>query len=168
MSTRFPPLATCGHRGGVCDDRPRPDLVRYFFWYLARLTEVIIMNLSFDLSALSRSIWHEYAVRLGFGGAVAVLAGLLAKHCGPAIAGQFLAFPAIFASSATLVDKHERQKKRSAGIRHTIRGSRAAGLDAAGATMGSIGLACFGFVAWNILPDENAAAAVAIASIVWL
>ena len=126
------------------------------------------MKVSFDLSALSRPKWHEYAVRFGFGGAVTVLAGLLAEHYGPAIGGLFLAFPAIFASSATLVEKHERQKKRSAGIRHTIRGSRAAGLDAAGATMGSIGLACFGFVVWNILPDENAAVALAIASVVWL
>jgi hypothetical protein len=126
------------------------------------------MNISFDLSALSRSIGHEYAVRFGFGGAVTVLAGLLAKHYGPAIGGQFHAFPTIFASSATLAEKHERQKKRSAGIRHTIRGSRAAGLDAASATMGSIGLACFGFVVWNILPDENAAVVLAIASAVWL
>jgi hypothetical protein len=40
------------------------------------------------------------------GGVVTVVAGLLAKHYGPVFGGLFLAFPAIFPASATLVDKH--------------------------------------------------------------
>ena len=126
------------------------------------------MKISVDLSALSRTKWHEYAVRFGFGGAVTVFAGLVAKRFGPTIGGLFLAFPAIFPSSATLVEKHEREKKRKAGIRDTIRGRQAAGLDAAGAAMGCVGLACFGFMAWRLLPKENAAMVLIGASVVWL
>jgi hypothetical protein len=132
------------------------------------IAEIIVMKVSFNVAALSGTKWHEYAVRFGFGGAVTVVAGLLAKHYGPAIGGLFLAFPAIFPASATLVEKHEREKKRKAGIRDTIRGRQAAGLDAAGAAMGSVGLACFGFVVWKILPVANAAVALAVASGVWL
>ena len=45
-----------------------------------------------ELSALKESKPHEYAVRFVFGGACTVLAGLIAKHFGPAIGGLFLAF----------------------------------------------------------------------------
>lgn len=126
------------------------------------------MRVSLDLSALSRTKWHEYAVRFGFGGAVTVVTGLLAKRYGPAMGGLFLAFPAIFPASATLVEKHEREKKRDAGIPDTIRGRQAAGLDAAGAAMGSVGLACFGFIIWKILLHENGAATLGAASVAWL
>ena len=126
------------------------------------------MRVTFNFSALSRSKWYEYAVRFGFGGAVTVLAGLIAKRYGPVVGGLFLAFPAIFPSSATLVEKHERQKKRKAGIDDTIRGTQAAALDAAGAAMGCIGLMCFAFVVWKEMPAENSAAVLAVASVVWL
>jgi hypothetical protein len=52
----------------------------------------------------------------------------------------FLAFPAIFPSSATSVEKHEKQKKQQRGSDGTIPGREATGLDAAGAAIGSIGL----------------------------
>jgi hypothetical protein len=126
------------------------------------------MQVSFDFSALTRAKWYEYAVRFGFGGAVTVVAGLLAKHYGPMMGGLFLAFPAIFPASATLVEKHEREKKLDAGIRETIRGRQAAAVDAAGAAMGSVGLACFGFIVWKYLPGENAVLILAVASGVWL
>jgi hypothetical protein len=57
-----------------------------------------------------------------------------------------LAFPAILPASATLVEKHEREKKQAAGILQMIRGRQAAALEARGAAMGSIGLAVFAFV----------------------
>ena len=74
------------------------------------------MKISFDFSALKRTRWYEYALRFFFGGAVTVAAGLIAKHYGPVFGGLFLAFPAIFPASATLVEKHETEKKRRAGI----------------------------------------------------
>ena len=51
-----------------------------------------------------------------------LLAAILAERFGPAFGGLFLAFPAIFPSSARLMDKHERQKKAQAGITATLRG----------------------------------------------
>jgi|ERR1700721_3162823 Protein of unknown function (DUF3147) len=126
------------------------------------------MRASFDFSSLSRIKWDDYAVRFAFGGAVTVLAGLLAKYYGPTVGGLFLAFPAIFPSGATLVERHEREKKRNAGIRDTIRGRQAAALDASGAALGSIGLACFAVVLWRVLPVQNAAMVLLLATVVWL
>jgi Protein of unknown function (DUF3147) len=91
------------------------------------------MKVSANFSALKKTKWYEYAVRFLLGGTVTVVAGLLAKHYGPVFGGLFLAFPAIFPASATLVDKHERQKKHRAGIPQTTRGRQVAGVDAAGA-----------------------------------
>jgi hypothetical protein len=93
---------------------------------------------------------------------------LIAKHFGPVVGGLFLAFPAIFPSGATLIDKHERDKKRRAGIPRTIRGRLAAALDARGAAMGSIALAAFGFVIWQCLPHHNAAVILTTAVSAWL
>src|SRR6202790_743112 len=100
----------------------------------------MLVRVSLDFSAFGRTKGYEYAVRFLFGGATTVVAGLLAKHFGPALGGLFLAFPAIFPASATLVEKHEKEKKLEAGIPETIRGRQAAALDARGATMGSVGL----------------------------
>jgi Protein of unknown function (DUF3147) len=80
------------------------------------------MRTCFDLSALAKTKWYEYAVRFAFGGVVTVFAGLVAKHFSPVVGGLFLAFPAIFPASATLVEKHEEEKKRKAGIIRTSRG----------------------------------------------
>ena len=78
-----------------------------------------------------------------------MIAGLLAKEFGPVLGGLFLAFPAIFPASATMVEKHEREKKREAGIFNSYRGRQAAALDAREAAIGSIGLACFAFESGN-------------------
>jgi hypothetical protein len=96
------------------------------------------MKIGLDLSALGKTKWYEYALRLAFGGSITVAAGLLAKQWGPGVGGLFLAFPAIFPASATLIEKHE--KKNSNSLDGTVRGREAAGLDAAGAAIGSIGL----------------------------
>lgn len=64
------------------------------------------MLIKFKTSALRRTRWYEYALRFFFGGAVTVGAGLIAKFYGPVFGGLFLAFPAIFPASATLVQKH--------------------------------------------------------------
>ena len=77
-----------------------------------------------------------------------VFAGLIAAHYGPVTGGLFLAFPAIFPASATLIEKHERQRKERAGLSAGRRGKNAAALDSAGAVMGSIGLAAFAGLTW--------------------
>jgi uncharacterized protein DUF3147 len=108
------------------------------------------MRISLHLSALQKTKWYEYLVRFVFGGTITVLAGLIAKEYGPVLGGLFLAFPAIFPASATLVQKHEKEKKKKAGITKTIRGRQAAALDAYGAALGSVGLFFFGLIVWRV------------------
>ena len=126
------------------------------------------MKVTFDLSALAKTKWYEYGIRLLCGGAITVVAGLLAKEFGPVFGGLLLAFRAIFPASATLVEKHEREKKQDAGIINSARGRQAAALDARGAAMGSIGLICFAVVVWKLLPYANAAVVLASGLCAWL
>src|ERR1700720_3542845 len=113
------------------------------------------MRVHFDISALKATKWYEYALRFLFGGAITVITGVLAGHYGSVFGGLFLAFPAIFPASAALVEKHERQKKQRTGIKHTIRGRQVAGVDAAGAALGSLGLSAFAYLIWKLLPLWN-------------
>ncbi len=101
------------------------------------------MLVKIKLSVLSETQWHEYAIRFVLGGAITAVTGLIASKWGPVLGGLFLAFPAIFPASAILIEKHEREKKREAGIQGSRRGREAAALEAAGATLGSLGLAGF-------------------------
>jgi hypothetical protein len=80
------------------------------------------MRIQIDTSSLRRIEWHEYLTRFLLGGAVTIVTGLIANGYGPVIGGLFLAFPAIFPASAALLDEHEREKKRKAGIPVTHRG----------------------------------------------
>ena len=125
------------------------------------------MKIKFDTSGLGQSRWYEYLVRFAFGGVVTVLAGLIAKRFGPEIGGLFLAFPAIFPATATLIEKHEKQKKERAGKSGTERGREAAGIDAAGAAMGSIGLAAFALVVWLRLPASRMSIVLIGATLGW-
>ena len=126
------------------------------------------MNVSFNLGALPKTKWYEYLVRFVFGGAITVIAGVLAKHFGPVFGGLFLAFPAIFPASATLVAKHETRKKQKAGIAASSRGRQAAALDAAGAALGSFGLAAFALTIWKLLPRYNSPLVFFAATASWL
>ena len=74
------------------------------------------MLIQVDPSALGQTKWHEYAVRFLFGGLITAIAGIIAKKFGPGVGGLFLAFPAIFPASATLIEKHEKEKKESEGL----------------------------------------------------
>ena len=109
------------------------------------------MMIRIDLAGLRRTKWHDYAIRFLFGGLITAAAGLIAQHREPGIGGVFLAFPAIFPASATLVEKHETQKKNRARLQGAMRGREAAALDAAGAALGCIGLAGFALVVWQLL-----------------
>ncbi|HEY3703997.1 MAG TPA: DUF3147 family protein [Terracidiphilus sp.] len=111
---------------------------------------------------------HEWIIRFLFGGAVCVLAGLMSKGFGPEIGGLFLAFPAIFPASASLVESHEKQHKAKAGIDGTQRGHTVAGIDAAGASIGCIGLAGFALLCWLCLPRLAPLAVFALATLAWL
>jgi hypothetical protein len=125
------------------------------------------MRAHFNISALKDTKWYEYALRFLFGGAITAITGILASHYGPVLGGLFLAFPAVFPASATLIEKHEREKKRRGGIANTSRGREAAALDARGAAIGSIGLVGFALTAWRLVPMSNGAIALSAALVVW-
>jgi hypothetical protein len=125
------------------------------------------MRIKADISALKKTKWHEYILRFAAGGVITVATGLIAKRYGPAIGGLFLAFPAIFPASATLVEKHEREKKLKAGIARSMRGRHAAALDARGAMFGSVGLCFFALVVWKTLQLLAAPATLTLALAVW-
>ena len=126
------------------------------------------MNVTVDLSALGKTKWYEYTVRFVFGGIVTVLAGLIAKNFGPGVGGLFLAFPAIFPASATLIEKHEKQKKERAGMSGTQRARNAAGVDAAGAAIGTIGLLCFALLVWQLITSYQTWIVLTAATFAWL
>jgi hypothetical protein len=125
------------------------------------------MVVRFNWQALKQSRWYEYVLRFGLGGLATALAGLVAHYFGPEAGGLFLAFPAIFGASATLIEKHERERKEKLGLAGHRRGTDAAALDATGAGLGSIGLAAFGLSAWMLAPRWPIGA-LALGSAAWL
>lgn len=119
-------------------------------------------------SALRQTKPHEYLVRFLFGGAATVLAGVIAQHWGPSVGGLFLAFPAIFPATATLIESHEKQHKAEIGSDATHRGRVAASIDSAGAALGACGLLGFALVLWLLLPGHNPWLIIPAALAVWI
>lgn len=124
------------------------------------------MLVKLSSSALKQTRWYEYAVRFGLGGLATVLAGAIGAHFGVSVGGLFLALPAIFCASATLIESHERKAKEKAGLSGRRRGKQAAALDAAGAGLGSIGLAAFA-ATFYALVVSSVIGAFAAAILVW-
>jgi hypothetical protein len=117
-------------------------------------------------SALKDGRWYEYVLRFALGGAATVFTGVVAKLAGPAVGGLFLALPAIFCASATLIERHEIRRKREAGLHGECRGKQAAALDACGAALGGLGMLVFALV-FTALVERNTGAAFAYASVGW-
>ena len=124
------------------------------------------MLVKLSTSALKQTRWYEYAIRFVLGGGATVLAGAIGSKFGTAVGGLFLALPAIFCASATLIESHERHAKEKAGLSGRWRGQQAAALDAAGAALGSIGLAAFAATFYAIV-GASAAFAFVAALTVW-
>ena len=118
-------------------------------------------------SSLREGRWYEYLIRFVLGGGATVFTGLISSYCGAYVGGAFLALPAIFCASATLIEKHEIRRKRQAGLDGTRRGQQAAALDAAGAALGAFGMLAFAIV-FSLMVDRNVGAAFIAASFVWL
>ena len=123
--------------------------------------------ISFNLAALKQTTPHQYGIRFLIGGLCTVAAGLIGKHFGPAIGGLFLAFPAIFPSSASLIESHEKENKRKIGADGATRGRLAASIDSTGAALGCIGLMGFASTLWCLLRTYTATLAIALATLVW-
>jgi uncharacterized protein DUF3147 len=95
----------------------------------------------------------EYALRFVFGGVVTAAVGVIGVTFGPVIAGMFLAFPAILPATITLIENH--------------RGREKAGVDALGASIGSVGLVGFGAMLWLLAPRSAGWIVITAATIVW-
>jgi len=119
------------------------------------------------LDALKESKPHEYLIRFVFGGVCTAAAGVIAKKFGPGVGGLFLAFPAIFPATASLIETHEEKRKEYAGMNSTQRGRKAAAVDAAGAALGAIGLIAFAVVIWRMLEGRSAVFVIAGATLAW-
>jgi Protein of unknown function (DUF3147) len=126
------------------------------------------MKIQASLSALGKTKWYEYAVRFLFGGFITAMAGIIAKKFGPSIGGLFLAFPAIFPASATLIEKHEKQDKERSGLKGDKRAANAVSVDAAGAAIGTLGLIVFAAVVWRTLSNHSAWLVLAGATGCWI
>lgn len=124
------------------------------------------MLIRLSSSALRQTRWYEYGVRFLLGGLATVFAGVVSARFGVAVGGLFLALPAIFCASATLIESHERRTKEKAGFSGRRRGQQAAALDAAGAGLGSIGLAAFAATFYGLV-TTNMIGAFAAAILVW-
>ena len=87
-----------------------------------------MIPIRFSPSSLREGRWYEYLIRFALGGAATVFTGLVSSRYGASIGGLFLALPAIFCASATLIEKHEIRRKREAGFvrRKTRAGSGSA------------------------------------------
>jgi hypothetical protein len=126
------------------------------------------MSIEIDLTSAKITKPHEYAIRFLFGGLVTATTGLIARKYGPSIAGLFLAFPAIFPATATLIAKHEKERKRKAGYNDTRRGRAVASVDAAGTSLGALALGVFALIIWRLLPGHSALAILTLAAITWM
>jgi hypothetical protein len=126
------------------------------------------MRIKIDPSALKKTRWYEFGVRFLAGGLITAAAGMIAKEFGPGVGGLFLAFPAIFPASATLIEKHEKQNKEGAGVHGVVRGRKAAAVDAAGAAIGSIGLLAFALLGGRFLVGHSPWLVLTGATGVWL
>ncbi len=131
------------------------------------VSEIRHMVIKLDKGTIRDTRWYEYGLRFLFGGAITAATGLLARDFGPVIAGLFLAFPAIFTASATLAEKHAREKKQQKGLHGQRRGRQTAALEAVGAALGSVALLPFAVLVWVFLPQHQTAIVIAGATCAW-
>ena len=125
------------------------------------------MLVKVDASRVSETRWHEFAVRFLLGGLITAFAGIIGHKYGPAVGGLFLAFPAIFPASATLIDKHEKEKKERAGLNGHGRARQLVSVDAAGTAIGSIGLCVFALVIHELIRQLSTWLVIAAATLAW-
>jgi len=125
------------------------------------------MMVRLKFGALRDVHWYEFAIRFALGGVMTVIAGAIASRFGPAVGGLFLAFPAIFPASVTLVEKHVRQQKEEKGLRGARRGKEAAALDARGAALGGLGLIGFAGAIYMLI-EHSVLLALVVATAFWV
>jgi hypothetical protein len=113
------------------------------------------MRFKLKFDSLKETKPHEYISRFIFGGAITVAAGLISEHYGPVVGGLFLAFPGIFPAGISLVEKHKQLRERNEGKIGVLAGRAEASVEAAGASIGAIGLVGFATILWLGLPAHR-------------
>jgi hypothetical protein len=126
------------------------------------------MRVRTDFSALQQTNWYQMGIRFVCGGLATAATGLIARKFGPVIGGLFLAFPAILPASTTLIEKHEQERKHRAGLHGEVRARKAAGIDAAGAAMGSLGLLVFAVLMTTYIEAHKAWLVIGFSTLAWL
>ena len=96
-----------------------------------------------------------------------MLAGLIAQRFGAGIGGLFLAFPAIFPSTATLIAAHEKRQVAHTGRSGNRKARELAGADAVGASMGALGLMAFAAIVWWAIVSYSTVLTLSMATSAW-
>jgi hypothetical protein len=125
------------------------------------------MRTTLTFKSLKDTTPKEYISRFVFGGLVTVFAGMIADRYGPVIGGLFLAFPGIFPASISLVEKHKRLREEKEGKIGIRSAGGEASVEAAGASIGALGLVAFAISLWLRLPSHGLASTLLIASVAW-
>jgi hypothetical protein len=125
------------------------------------------MIVKFSLGTLKETSAKDYAIRFILGGLVTVVTGLIAKKFGPTVGGLFLAFPAIFPATATLIATQQKEKKERLSPSGVIRGRLAVAVEAKGTTLGSLGLAAFLLTVFLLIRNHSLAAVLGLAIAAW-
>lgn len=121
-----------------------------------------------SLSKMRETTVAELASRFAFGGAITVIATLIANRYGPVIGGLFLAFPGIFPPSLSLTQAHAEKRKAKKEKHGTLFGRAEASVEAAGASAGAAGLVAFALTLWKGLPHCALGVLLLPAVVVWL
>src|SRR6185312_13044708 len=141
---RLPIIDQGTHAGTAGDDSVDRDVAnRCFRLVVHRGNADMMAPIRISPSSLREGRWYEYVIRFALGGAATVFTGIISSRYGASVGGLFLALPAIFCASATLIEKHENRRKRETGLSGVRRGQEAAALDAAGAALGALGMLAF-------------------------
>jgi hypothetical protein len=126
------------------------------------------MLIGINVAKLREGKPSEYLTRFLFGGIVTVVATLIARHYGPIVGGLFLAFPGIFAPGLSMTETHAIERKAQGGANGTLFARAEASVEAAGASIGALGLAAFGLTLWIGLPAHSLTLVLPLAGAVWL
>lgn len=126
------------------------------------------MRIVFDASSLKQTRWYQVLMRFLLGGLITAATGIIGKEYGPAIGGLFLAFPAVFPASATLIEEHEKERRKQSGVHGTVRARQLVAVDAAGTAIGCIGLFVFALLAAKAFPSHRPCLVICGATLAWM
>ena len=126
------------------------------------------MLIGINVAKLREGKPSEYLTRFLFGGTVTVLATLIAHRYGAIVGGLFMAFPGIFAPGLSMTETHAIERKAAAGANGILFARAEASVEAAGASIGALGMAAFAIVLWKFLPTHTLTLTLTLASAAWL